>query len=139
MEDRNLKLTEFKKIDLPLHGVRLPSFQVEKKYLDSLSLNEKKISNFDFLKQLCYKGYEEKLKRGEISAEKSEEYVERTSYELDTLNELGFTDYILLIWDVINFCKEEDVPTGLGRGSAAGSIVLYSLKDLYLKFALKNK
>tara|TARA_B100001939_G_scaffold344536_1_gene359139 strand:+ start:1940 stop:4510 length:2571 start_codon:yes stop_codon:yes gene_type:complete len=125
VEDRDLKLSQFKKIDLPLHGVRLPSFEVEDKYLNKLSVNNKNISNFDFLKQLCYKGYEEKLKRGEIPSDKAEEYVERTSYELNTLDELGFTDYVLLIWDVINFCKEEDVPTGLGRGSAAGSIVLY--------------
>tara|TARA_R100000008_G_scaffold85908_1_gene77110 strand:- start:5156 stop:7681 length:2526 start_codon:yes stop_codon:yes gene_type:complete len=111
-----LKLSEFKKIDLPLHGVRLPSFEIEDKTVSS---------NFDFLVKLCYDGYEEKLKRGEISASEPDKYIERIKYELDTLNELGFTDYILLIWDVVNFCKKSDVPTGLGRGSAAGSIVLY--------------
>ena len=58
-----MKLSQFKKIDLPLHGVRLPSFEVEDKYLNKLSVDNKNISNFDFLKQLCYKGYEEKLKR----------------------------------------------------------------------------
>lgn len=53
------------------------------------------------------------------------EYVKRVKYELDTLKDLGFIDYVLLVWDVINFCKKNDIPTGLGRGSAAGSIVLY--------------
>ena len=45
--------------------------------------------------------------------------------ELDVLNELGFIDYILLNWDILNFCHENDIPTGPGRGSAAGSLVLY--------------
>jgi DNA polymerase-3 subunit alpha len=54
-----------------------------------------------------------------------EEYVSRVKYELETLKDLGFVDYILLVWDVINFCKNNDIPTGLGRGSAAGSLVLY--------------
>ena len=92
-----MKLSEFKKIDLPFHGVRLPSFEIEDKTVSS---------NFDFLVKLCYDGYEEKLKRGEIPTSESEKYIERIKYELDTLDGLGFTDYILLIWDVINFCKK---------------------------------
>ena len=43
------------------------------------------------------------------------------------MEELGFVDYMLLTWDVINFCKENDIPIGLGRGSAAGSFVLFLL------------
>ena len=54
-----------------------------------------------------------------------DKFVERIKYELDTLKDLGFVDYVLLVWDVINYCKENDIPVGLGRGSAAGSIVLY--------------
>jgi len=52
-------------------------------------------------------------------------YVDRAKHELDTLKELGFIDYILLVWDVIHFCKTSDIPIGLGRGSAAGSLILY--------------
>ena len=61
-----MKLSEFKKIDLPLHGVRLPSFEIEDKTVSS---------NFDFLVKLCYDGYEEKLKRGEISASEPDKYL----------------------------------------------------------------
>jgi DNA polymerase-3 subunit alpha len=43
---------------------------------------------------------------------------------LEIFQELGFIDYVLLVWDVINFCSESNIPTGLGRGSAAGSLVL---------------
>ena len=60
-------------------------------------------------------------------AEKHKKYVDRIHYELDILKELGFVDYILLVWKVIYFCKTSDIPVGLGRGSAAGSFVLYLL------------
>ena len=120
-----MKLSGFKKIDLSLHGVRLPSFKVEDDYLNKFSISNKNISNYDFLRQLCHKGFLEKVEKGHILKENEGSYKERAKYELETLKELGFIDYILLIWDVINFCKDENVPTGLGRGSAAGSIVLY--------------
>ena len=45
--------------------------------------------------------------------------------ELGTLQDLGFVDYILLNWDVINFCHENEIPVGRGRGSAPGSLVLF--------------
>jgi DNA polymerase III subunit alpha len=48
--------------------------------------------------------------------------------ELAVLEELGFIEYILLNWDVLNYCHENGIPTGPGRGSAAGSLVLYLLK-----------
>ena len=38
---------------------------------------------------------------------------------------MGFIDYILLVWDVVNYCKRNNIPIGLGRGSAAGSLTLY--------------
>ena len=72
---------------------------------------------------LCALGFKELgLKEG---SKEYDEYVNRVRYELETLKELGFIDYVLLVWDVINFCKKNDIPTGPGRGSAAGSIVLY--------------
>ena len=45
--------------------------------------------------------------------------------ELKILKDLGFIDYILLNWDILHFCQESDIPTGPGRGSAAGSLVLF--------------
>ena len=80
-------------------------------------------SNFDFLRALCLKGFEKLGLKKDSAAYK--EYAARAKYELDILNELGFVDYILLVWDVVNFCRENNIPTGPGRGSAAGSLVLY--------------
>jgi DNA polymerase-3 subunit alpha len=59
------------------------------------------------------------------SSAQYQEYADRIKHELTIMQELGFIDYILLVWDVIHFCKINDIPTGIGRGSAAGSLVLY--------------
>ena len=45
--------------------------------------------------------------------------------ELEIFRELDFVDYVLLNWDILNFCHENSIPTGAGRGSAAGSLVLF--------------
>ena len=81
------------------------------------------MNNYDFLRAACLQGFK-KLDL-EKDSEIYNQYVDRIKYELKTLKDLGFIDYVLLVWDVINFCKKENIPTGLGRGSAAGSIVLY--------------
>ena len=102
-------------------GVRLPEIKIKTRFYKKLNLPES-TSNFDFLKSLCEQGF--KL-RGLDKVENSKQYSERLDYELNILEELGFTDYILLNWDIINFCHENNIPTGPGRGSAAGSLVLY--------------
>jgi len=108
---------KFSELELSLHGVRLPTFGIDNKYKHELKVSED-INNFDFLKALCEDG----LKKKKVS---SKIYKERLKYELDTLENLGFTDYMLLVWDVINFCKKNNIAIGLGRGSAAGSLVLF--------------
>ena len=101
-------------------GVRLPTIKIPSKYYKSLSIPED-VPNSVFLKELCLANLNG---RGFADSEVNE-YQERLTYELDTLEDLGFTDYILLNWDVINFCHENDIPVGPGRGSAAGSLVLF--------------
>ena len=104
---------QFKELSLPLYGVRLPSFKIEHQYKKSLNLPDK-ASNYDFLKALCLEGLE-KLKAKHPSADYTE-YFERVNRELDTLKELDFVDYILLVWMVIKHCNENDIPVGRGRG-----------------------
>ena len=104
-------------------GVRLPKIKIEDKYYKSLSI-DKDVSNFDFLRALCLKG----AKKKNISElTNKQEYYDRVKMELNIFKELGFVDYILLNWDVLNYCHEHNIPTGPGRGSAAGSLVLYLL------------
>ena len=113
------QFTEYKDCCPP--GVRLPEIQIEQKYYDMLEADNK-ISNFDFLRKLCHKGVYDK---GIDKFKNKKDYFDRAKSELKILEELGFIDYILLNWDIINFCHEKDIPTGPGRGSAAGSLVLY--------------
>ena len=120
-EDKNF-YSKFENINLGLHGVRLPEFSIELSCKRDLNLSED-VSNYDFLRALALNGF----KKLNITKQNKEykKYIDRAKYELETLNELGFVDYILLVWDVINFCKNSNIPVGLGRGSAAGSLILY--------------
>ena len=104
-------------------GVKLPEISISEEILKSLDLNLDS-SNKEVLFELCRKGLRDK----EITKfDNRKEYYDRTKMELDIFDELGFIDYILLNWDILYFCKTEKIPTGAGRGSAAGSLVLYLL------------
>lgn len=56
------------------------------------------------------------------------EYQKRLNYELRVINQMGFDNYFLIVWDVINYCHRINITTGPGRGSACGSLVSYSLR-----------
>lgn len=113
---------KFEDTELDIHGVRLPEFEIDLASKRRLGISEDS-SNYDFLRALALNGF--KTLNIDKSDKNYKKYVDRAKHELDTLKELGFVDYILLVWDVINFCKTSDIPIGLGRGSAAGSLILY--------------
>lgn len=104
-------------------GVKLPEIKVDVNILDELGI-DKESSNKDILYALSRKGIKDK---GINKLDNRKEYYDRAVMELDIFEELGFIDYILLNWDVLYFCKKEGIPTGAGRGSAAGSLILYLL------------
>ena len=119
-------------------GVRLPKIEITDKQYKSINADSS-ISNYDFLRKLCLAGVKSK---GIDKQKNAQEYYDRAKEELSILKELGFIDYILLNWDILNFCHENDIPTGPGRGSAAGCLVLYLIDvtkidpikyDLFLK------
>ncbi len=76
---------------------------------------------FLYLKSLCEKGLSA---RYENPTEKARE---RLAYELDVIRNMGFVDYFLIVWDFVNYAKTNGIAVGPGRGSAAGSIVAYTL------------
>ena len=115
-------LNQFEKLELNLHGVRLPSFEISDEQKRKIFISESS-TNEDFLWALCETGREKMW--SSVRKKHKGEYARRLDHEFKTIKELGFIDYLLLVWDVINFCKENDIPTGIGRGSAAGSLVLY--------------
>ena len=75
-----------------------------------------------YLEYLVYEGC--KKRYGEISADLKE----RVDYELSVINQMGFAAYFLITWDFIHYAKTHGIPVGPGRGSAAGSVVAYSLE-----------
>ncbi|NES89823.1 DNA polymerase III subunit alpha, partial [Okeania sp. SIO2B9] len=80
-----------------------------------------------YLEELAWEGLLERLKlkqRSEISAV----YKERMETELKVLQDKGFSTYFLVVWDYIKYARDENIPVGPGRGSAAGSLVAYSLR-----------
>lgn len=82
-------------------------------------------TSLSYLNKLCEDGFK---KRYEGATEATEAMLrERLKYETDTITSMGFVDYFLIVWDYINFAKENHIAVGPGRGSAAGSIVAYCL------------
>lgn len=112
----------FEEINLPLYGVRLPEFKIDNSYKHDLEVSED-VSNYEFLRALTLKGF--KKLNLEKDSDLYKKYINRAKHELETLKELEFTDYIILVWNVIDFCNKSNIPVGLGRGSAAGSLILY--------------
>ena len=115
-------IENFQKYEQPtLPGVKLPQIIIEQKYYDALGIPNTS-SNYQFLRKLCHKGV---LEKGIHKKNNAQTYYERVKTELSLFEELGFVDYVLLNWDILKFCHENGIPTGPGRGSAAGSLVLY--------------
>lgn len=115
-------LNKFKKYkDYAPPGVLLPKIEIDRKHYLDLNLPED-CSNYDFLRNLCMNGVKRK---GIDLLPNKKEYYDRVKMELSILRELGFIDYMLLNWDILNYCHENEIPTGPGRGSAAGSLVLF--------------
>ena len=90
---------------------KLPVFPVPEPY-----------SAYEYLELLCRKGMQERY--GVVT----KELWDRLEYELKTINDMGFVDYFLIVWDFIKYARDNNIIVGPGRGSAAGSIVSYSLK-----------
>ncbi len=76
---------------------------------------------WEYLNKLCREGLERKYPNPEPYL------VERLEYELGVIKEMGYIDYFLIVWDFIRYARENGIMVGPGRGSAAGSIVAYTL------------
>src|SRR5690606_2765650 len=100
--------------NIPLHGVRVPKITFDAKTLAKVGLPET-ATNVEFLKALCNKGFKEKSEKWKKEG-KIAKYKERAKYELEVLERLNFIDYILIVWDAVNWCQENDIPVGPGRG-----------------------
>ncbi|MHC1748806.1 MAG: DNA polymerase III subunit alpha [Cellulosilyticaceae bacterium] len=107
------------------------TYDIGKRCDVTFNFNELKLPSFDvpnnetpkdYLCRLCYEGLEKRYGTA------TTELKERLEYELGVIIQMGFVDYFLITWDFIRYAKEQGIPVGPGRGSAAGSIVAYTLE-----------
>lgn len=97
-------------VDIEFGVTKLPKFDVPEGY-----------TSWEYLNKLCYEGLEERYHPV------TEELRERLKYELDTIQTMGYVDYFLIVWDFIKYARDHEIMVGPGRGSAAGSLVAYTL------------
>lgn len=108
--ENTVKIAARCNVELDFGSRHLPSFDVP---------DEK--TALEYLNELCFKGLYERY------SDVSEELKERLKYEIGVIENMGFVDYFLIVWDFIRFAKSHNVAVGPGRGSAAGSLVSYCL------------
>jgi DNA polymerase-3 subunit alpha len=105
-----MRIAEMCDVDLSFKGYQLPEFEVPEGH-----------SPESYLRHLCEKGAMERY--GTLDGDVGD----RLNYELGVIESMGFTSYFLITWDFVNYAKNHGILVGPGRGSAAGSIVCYSL------------
>ncbi len=110
--ERTLEVAERVELELPFGEQLLPSFPVPAGYA----------SDAEYLEHLAWEGA--KARYGDPLPE---EVVERLSYELGVIERMGFASYFLIVQDFVRYAREQGIPVGPGRGSAAGSLVSYVL------------
>ena len=89
---------------------KLPKYDVPEGY-----------DSWTYLNHLCRQGFESRYPEDDGTLRR------RLDYELDVIRTMGYVDYFLIVWDFINYARSQGIMVGPGRGSAAGSIVSYTL------------
>lgn len=108
--DNTHKIAQRCNVEIEFGVTKLPKFQVPEGY-----------DSWSYLNELCSRGFEKRYPQDDGTLRK------RLDYELDVIRTMGYVDYFLIVWDFINYARSQDIMVGPGRGSAAGSIVSYSL------------
>ena len=108
--DNTARIAERCNVEIEFGVTKLPHFEVPRGY-----------DSWTYLNKLCDDGMNERYPDDDGTLR------ERMKYELETIRQMGYVDYFLIVWDYINFSRENGIMVGPGRGSAAGSIVSYCL------------
>ena len=105
-------------VEIEFGVTKLPKYDVPEGY-----------DSWSYLNKLCTDGLKERYEdENKPAGNTGQTLRERLDYELGVIRTMGYVDYFLIVWDFINYAKENGIPVGPGRGSAAGSIVAYCLK-----------
>lgn len=113
--DNTARIAEECNVSFTFGELHLPDFQAP----DGLA-------NREYLRKLCSEGL--KTRYPEADGEEWKSLTERLDYELTTIENMGYVEYFLIVWDFINYARSQNIMVGPGRGSAAGSIVAYTLR-----------
>ncbi|MDU2375079.1 DNA polymerase III subunit alpha [Anaerococcus vaginalis] len=105
------KISAMCNVNLEFHNPHLPYF----------TKLPKETTNLEYLKILVKEGLIKKYKTLD------EKIIKRAKKEIDVINNMGYVDYFLIVWDFVKYAKDNKIAVGPGRGSAAGSIVSYAL------------
>ena len=108
--DNTHKIAERCNVEIKFHEQKLPKFDVPNNG-----------DAFEYLKGLCEEGLVKRY------GNPGPELYERLYYELNTIKNMGYVDYFLIVWDFIHYARQNGIAVGPGRGSAAGSLVSYCL------------
>ena len=108
--ENTLEIAEKCNVTLDFDSIHLPNFD----------LPEGKTAN-QYLRELCEQGLKQKYE------EIRPDFKERLDYELQVIDNMGYNEYFLIVWDFIRYAKDRGIAVGPGRGSAAGSLVSYTL------------
>ena len=108
--ENTYKIAERCNVEIEFGVTKLPKFDVPKGY-----------TAWKYLNRLCFEGLQERY------PECTEDLKERLNYELGVIKNMGYVDYFLIVWDFIRYARDHDIMVGPGRGSAAGSLVAYTL------------
>lgn len=108
--ENTVKIAQRCNVDFDFETIHLPEYKVEDK------------TPSEYLRELCYKGLKKRYQ------EPSKEVIDRLEFELGVIEKMGYVAYFLIVWDFIYYAKSNDIMVGPGRGSAAGSIVAYTLE-----------
>lgn len=108
--DNTVKIAQRCNVEFDFNTIHLPQYDVPSGYTPN-----------EYLRMLCFKGLKERYENP------SKEILDRLEYELGVIEKMGYVEYFLITWDFINFARENSIMVGPGRGSAAGSIVSYTL------------
>ncbi len=105
------KIAELCNLEFEFGKYHLPHFQLPRGWTDGEA----------YFRRLCEEGFERRYQ------DPPPEYRKQLEYEMEMIRKMGFVDYFLIVNDFVSFAKGRDIPVGVGRGSAAGSIVSYCL------------
>lgn len=105
------KIADRCNIEIEFGKYKLPEYPVPDGY-----------TSLNYLKMICDQGLNKRYENP------NKELRKRLAYELNTIENMGFVDYFLIVWDFIKYARDNDIMVGPGRGSAAGSIVAYCLE-----------